>query len=367
MRDYHGCSICGRKFPEDALTLFAGAYFCEHCLDEETIVCADCGTRLWNDSNAGSDDHPLCQRCYDSSYTTCERCGRLLLYDDACYLNNGDEDYPYCESCYQQLRRGGIHSYDYKPLPVFYGVGPRYFGIELEIDGAGEYDSNADKILAIGNHDEPRVYCKHDGSLDEGFEIVSHPATLDSHMHSFTWEQMMNAAVSMGYRSHQATTCGLHVHISRDAFGRTEQAQEAAIARLLFFVEKHWNELLKFSRRTNRQLERWAARYGYKDTPKEMMDHAKSYHYGRYTCVNLTNTETVEIRIFRGTLKYNTFIATLQLVNRLCDVAIYLTDSELHTMSWSDFTAGITEPELIQYLKERRLYLNEPVESEAEL
>lgn len=36
-------------------------------------------------------------------------------------------------------------------------------------------------------------------------------------------------------------------------------------------------------------------------------------------------------------------------------------------MSWSDFTAGITEPELIQYLKERRLYLNEPVESEAEL
>ena len=90
-------------------------------------------------------------------------------------------------------------------------------------------------------------------------------------------------------------------------------------------------------------------------------------HYGRYTCVNLTNTETVEIRIFRGTLKYNTFIATLQLVNRLCDVAIYLTDSELHAMSWSDFTAGITEPELIQYLKERRLYLNEPVESEVEL
>ena len=246
-------------------------------------------------------------------------------------------------------------------------MGPRYFGVELEIDGAGEYDSNADKILAIGNRDEPRVYCKHDGSLDEGFEIVSHPATLDSHMHSFPWEQMMNAAVSMGYRSHQATTCGLHVHISRDAFGRTEQAQEAAIARLLFFVEKHWNELLKFSRRTNRQLERWAARYGYRDTPKEMMDHAKSYHYGRYTCVNLTNTDTVEIRIFRGTLKYNTFIATLQLVNRLCDVAIYLTDSELHAMSWSDFTAGITEPELIQYLKERRLYLNEPVESEVEL
>lgn len=50
MRDYHGCSICGRKFPEDALTLFAGDYFCEHCLDEETVVCSDCGERLWNDA-----------------------------------------------------------------------------------------------------------------------------------------------------------------------------------------------------------------------------------------------------------------------------------------------------------------------------
>ena len=150
-------------------------------------------------------------------------------------------------------------------------------------------------------------------------------------------------------------------------FGRTAAQQEAAIARLLYFVEKHWNELLKFSRRTNRQLERWAARYGYKDTPKEMMDHAKSYHYGRYTCVNLTNEDTVEIRIFRGTLKYNTLAATIQLTDHLCDVVTCLNDEELRALSWSDFIAGVTEPELIQYLKERRLYLNEPVESEVEL
>ena len=112
----------------------------------------------------------------------------------------------------------------------------------------------------------------------------------------------MNAAVSMGYRSHQATTCGLHVHISRDAFGRTEQAQEAAIARLLFFVEKHWNELLKFSRRTNRQLERWAARYGYKDTPKEMMDHAKSLQAKRIVPAHdIKSPAAIQNRIGEGT------------------------------------------------------------------
>ena len=68
--------------------------------------------------------------------------------------------------------------------------------------------------------------------------------------------------------------------------------------------------------------------------------------------------------MFRGTLKYNTLIATLQMVDLICDVALSLTDCEIIDVTWSEFVSGIpTEkyPELIQYLKERRLYINEPV------
>ena len=366
MREYHACSICGRKYAEEELTLFAGDFFCENCLDEETVVCADCGERIWADQNSGNSGHPLCQRCFDRHYTNCERCGAVISNDEAYYLEDGD-DYPYCESCYHILQNQVIHNYDYHPEPHFYGTGQRFFGVELEIDKGGEIGSNAEKILAVGNRNEEYFYCKHDGSLDDGFEIVSHPATAEYHLTQLPWKEVMAEAVSLGYRSHQACTCGLHIHISRDSFGDTEAAQDAAIGRLLFFVEKHWNELLKFSRRTNRQLERWAARYGYKDTPQEMMDQAKNYHYGRYTCVNLTNSNTVEIRIFRGTLKYTTLAATIQLTNRLCSLVTALTDEELRSLSWSEFIASVREPELIQYLKERRLYLNEPVESEVEL
>ena len=71
--------------------------------------------------------------------------------------------------------------------------------------------------------------------------------------------------------------------------------------------------------------------------------------------------------MFRGTLKLNTLIATLQLVNRVCDVAIALTDDELKTMSWTTFVSGCKEPELIQYLKERRIYINEPVDCEEDV
>ena len=60
-------------------------------------------------------------------------------------------------------------------------------------------------------------------------------------------------------------------------------------------------------------------------------------------------------------------IATLQLVDRICDVAIFLSDEELKAMSWTTFVSGCQAPELMQYLKERRLYVNEPVAGEEEL
>lgn len=175
-------------------------------------------------------------------------------------------------------------------------------------------------------------------------------------------------AVEQGYLSHKASTCGLHVHVNRSAFGYTETQQETCIARILYIVEKFWDELLKFSRRTQGQLDQWAARYGYKDRPMEILDHAKKGGgRGRYASVNLQNSDTIEFRIFRGTLKYNTLIATLQLVDRICGLAVTLSDEQLQALAWTSFVSGCTQPELVQYLKERRLYVNEPVEEGEEI
>ena len=83
---------------------------------------------------------------------------------------------------------------------------------------------------------------------------------------------------------------------------------------------------------------------------------------GRYVAVNLENYETIEFRLFRGTLRYETFIATLQLVHEICNVSIALTDRELENLSWSDFVLRIDKEnrsELVNYLKSKRLYVNE--------
>ncbi len=368
MKEPETCSVCCEPYPLDQLIEFDGQLLCPSCLGIETMVCSRCGRRFWNDDNAGDDDTPLCQSCYDRFYTACDRCGRTILEDDA-YYEDEDRDEPLCWSCYSRTQENKqIHDYYYKPEPIFYGEGSRYFGVELEIDGAGEDSQNACQLMRIANRGRELVYCKHDGSLSDGFEIVTHPMTLDYHQNTMPWEEILQDAVAQGYLSHKASTCGLHVHVNRTAFGMTEAVQDTCIARILYFVEKHWEELLKFSRRTQRQLEQWAARYGYKEQPQEILEHAKKGgHGGRYSCVNLQNYSTIEFRMFRGTLKYNTLIATLQLVDRICDVAITLSDKELKNLSWTTFVSGCQAPELVQYLKERRLYVNEPVETEAEV
>lgn len=361
MTDTFICDHCRREHPHAELRIFDGKHLCVSCLDELTVLCHHCGERIWRDNDFGEDGIPLCESCRDNYYSYCRFCGQLVPNNELFYLANDDEGC--CEQCYcSHAPSQGVQSYYYKPAPVFYGEGDRFFGVELEIDEGGERDDHARRLMRIANGNGlVHLYIKHDGSLEDGMELVSHPMTLSYHLKEMPWASVLDEAIEMGYTSHQANTCGLHVHVNRTAFGETEMEQEDVIARILFFVENHWNELLRFSRRTRSQMEQWADRYGRKDDPKAVLDHAKKNHFQRYRCVNLTNTETIEFRMFRGTLKLNTFIATLQMVDRICDVALYLSDQKMQNLTWADFAAGCTAPELIQYLKERRLYINEPV------
>ena len=236
-------------------------------------------------------------------------------------------------------------------------------GVELEIDEGGECDSNAEILLDTANAKETHIYCKHDGSIDSGFEIVSHPMTLDYHTNCMPWQELFRKALSMGYYLHQTDTCGLHIHVNRNIFGKIYQDQEDAISRVVYFVENHWNELLKFSRRTEANMNRWASRYGISTTAKDTYKKAKDKHCGRYVAVNLENYSTIEFRLFRGTLRYKTFIATLQLVEEICRHALQMDDCGIEGMSWSEFVTHIPESkaELIEYLKMKRLYVNEEV------
>ena len=363
------CEICGQERPLEEHTRFDGQELCARCLDEHTVHCRECGTLIWRDDNMGDAGAPLCQNCYEGNYTTCCQCGGVIRESEACYENTDEHnERPYCAHCFHAVDQEQlIHNHSYKPEPIFYGKGPRFFGVELEMDGGGEYSTHASALLAVANQKSMKAYVKHDGSLSNGFELVTHPMSLDVHLHEMPWKELCRKAISLSYRSHQVSTCGLHIHVSRRAFGTTESEQDAAIARVLYFFEKHWSKLLRFSRRTPRQLERWASRYGYQGQPMEILDYAKKgYRGGRHACINLRNVDTVEFRIFRGTLKSNTILAALELVDRICDLAVSLSDRELKGLTWAAFVSTITTdnfPELVRYLNERGLYGSETSEN----
>ena len=356
------CSHCGAESPLDDRYMVGNEAVCMDCMLNSTAICEHCGTRIWRTDAVEDDEMTLCASCFERHYTRCCECNDIVANDSAYY---DDHENAYCSSCWDDMEPDKpIHEYSYKPDAIFYGEGNRYFGVELEIDG-GCCDTDAAKhILGAANSCAEHLYIKTDGSLDCGLELVTHPMTLDYHLYNMPWNDVLEEARALNYLSHKTDTCGLHIHISRKAFGEFTLEQECSIARLLYFVEKFWMEMLRFSRRTEGQVNRWAARYGMKLSPQEVMDSAKGSRMGRYTAVNLTNYNTVEIRLFRGTLKRNTLLATLQMVNAICDVAVFLSDEELQRLSWHQFLDRICEPELIQYLKERNLYKNDPVTAE---
>lgn len=252
-----------------------------------------------------------------------------------------------------------IESHDYKPNKFNFNKiydskdDKPYLGVELEIDKAGKIDDNAK--LVIDTLGDNNAYCVHDGSLEDGFEIVTHPSTLDYHM-NLDYDILFKKLVKLGYKSHDTKTCGLHVHFNKNFFGESKTIQDLCITKLLYLFEKYWDNIAKFCRRDGNK---YASRYGMKED-ESMFDvlykakMATESYNGRYRSINLKNKDTVEIRVFKGTLKYNTFVATLQFVNRLVIMCRDFGLEEIQSLRWEDIIKDI-DKELEQYLGERKL------------
>lgn len=348
------CPECGKEVDSSYTYELEGRIICEDCYEELAVVCSICGKTLSTEHAIEHESEFYCCNCFDIHFVYCTECDAMIRSSDAFYY----EDETYCENCYNKIDEY-IKCYDYKPVPIFFGEDEKYMGVELEIDEGGEDIENARRIIEIANRTDNHIYIKHDGSLDEGMEIVSHPMTLDYHMSLMPWKDILNKAINLGYSSHYTGTAGLHVHVNKNFFGNSMEEQDEKISRVLFFIENNWDKIVCFSRRTEESIRRWAYKYNIKSNTKDILDKAKK-NYSRYVCVNIGNCHTIEFRVFRGTLKYNTLIATLQFVNEICNVALSMSDEEIYQLSWNKFVKRLKEnevPELITYLKERNLYI----------
>ena len=105
-------------------------------------------------------------------------------------------------------------------------------------------------------------------------------------------------------------------------------------------VDKFWDDIVKFSRRNQRRLDRYSKKVdiSIKDYINE--SNKKKNHDFHYYAINLSNEDTIEFRMFKGSLNINTFIATLQFVNNCIMCAKEKTGEEIQHMEFEDLITG---------------------------
>lgn len=398
-REYGQCDECGEWFPRDELTEAGNGYsVCESCLDDGYFCCEDCGT--WYPDTDAVEVNPgtssssyVCEDCAERYYRQCDDCGNYFdddhialsdAYHDIC--TNCSDDWCSCSCCGEVMRVHNavfdddaceyycsdcapvsrLHGYGYKPDPVFGttdgddGLSCYYgealtFGVELECDNG---DSVSDALSDIDRITD-RCYCKHDGSLSDGYEIVTHPGTLAWHKERFPWADVCKASLNNGFRSHETDTCGLHVHVGRDQLGGRPR-ETAAKMSLITYRLKDW--FIRFSRRKGES--RWT-KYVKPESPlgDDKSAFLRTYYdqllRDRYIAVNVQNGSTIEVRIFRGTLNPSTVLASLELVSNL---ALYARDHELEdclAVTWDALVHYEEHEELTDYCSRRMTPLSD--------
>jgi hypothetical protein len=303
------CPNCGRYHV--TLMEHDGVPMCARCFSNNYYECAECGATE-SYANVSEMFDNFSRMGMDVQDNICKDCA-TTHYSIVCPFNTGNNGHTgNCFTCPKASTcLPFIQSWDFRPNFILYGNASKEFtyGIEVELDKGGRDYTNFVNIR--GNNKE--LYAKQDGSIDNGFEIVGHPMTYD-YIKTINWEGIFSRASNLGYRSHDTSTCGLHVHV-----GRNHLDGDRHIAKIVKSVHTLWDDFARFSRRNINRLDEWSKkpRVGTYDSDSDII--CKNDN-DRYVAVNLTNRHTIEFRMFRGTLKSDTFLASIQLVKNLVEM-----------------------------------------------
>lgn len=331
-----------------------------HCVEEEGYARrAHC---TWVDS----EQRWITDYLYARQYTRCTGCREVFHGADMRWLGHGE----YCEGCYEAEAEdeaededeydGTIHSYGTDVLDKLNWTWQhadseeRLFGVELEMEFPGAHPAEwaayaLDNIAGLAR----LAIWKSDGSLTNGAELVTLPLPLRE------WQDRDNPVYRLcddttfraKARSHNTTTCGLHVHVTRATI------PEPVIAKLVvLFNEPSMAHLtLMVARRPQSsgycvaRRKRWV--YSASDNKRQWNQD------GRYTPVNITDG-TIEFRLFKGTLRSETIMASVE----FCQASIdYCTQHGAARMNGPDFQAWLVAqprkayPALREYLIYRKM------------
>lgn len=323
----------------------------------EISACEDCNALEFNDNGtwAYDGDRFICSHCCDYHYHYSDR--------RETYVHDDDED----DDCEDNEIIGEYHSSSERlgliPSDHDQSKNPIYLGLELEMECNGSRDryERAETLLnAIGTH-KGHQYCllENDGSLNDGFEMVSGHTSLAVHRDQLSFFKNQFA----GMKSHDTRTCGLHIHICKKGMNMNHAAK------LILFINDSGNQRLvkAIARRDGSsfaQVKNKKASYSWLKSARQNSGIRNQLMYlndDRYEALNFKNPNTVEFRLFKGTLRYETIIACLEFTYASW---YFAKDSGINDLTTDNFLKYICKPEnradtkyLREYLKQKNFDL----------
>jgi hypothetical protein len=278
--DASSCDACGRYCDRDNM----------HSLEHNDLICENCTSDYyWND-------------------------------DAGCYQSDPVEDEEDADGCilgrHQSKRLLGYipTSYEKRKPQVYLGL-----ELEMEVNRDSYRTDKAQELLdaiknakGIDNKFYRYASTEDDGSLNYGFEMVTAYTGLDIHKEQLKFFKKRFTDV----KSHNTSSCGLHVHICKSDMTMLHASK------LVFFINDDNNT--KLIHAIARRSDWWACKLHpsktkdlsyIKDTLRNYNSKSNQLKYlntDRYEALNFQNANTVEFRIFRGTLVYETIMACLE-------------------------------------------------------
>ena len=384
------CVVCSTSTdPESAYVVSYGDdTVCSDCV-RVCERCDDVGTE--NDDWCTVDSQQWCQDCTERHAHWCDSCEEFST-DSSYYIEDrgsywcsmcADSNAIFCDECDQYFESGCsscdstrvIHDYSYRPDPIFHSTDKNerlFFGIEVEMEVGRNRDEASEYAHQLEALD--LAYLKHDGSLNCGFEVVTHPMSHDFYKNE---AQELFTVIDGLRNTHQARswgtgTCGVHIHISRTGFNGGAHMHRFLS---LVYSNQDFYEAL-----AGRSSSRWAkfddvfksAWEGERDengnrTYKVWRSYREKINHGsrsdRYSAVNTQNPHTLEMRIFRGTTKSDTIKSHIDLAHASVEYTRTMSVSQVKEggLSTDSFMTYIeSHADLYPELNERMARLIEP-------
>lgn len=346
--DYEICNNCDEISRIEDMTYTRDGMVCSSCADNCYTYSDVMDQWIHDDETVWVGDEAMTDEYRDNHYYCCESCGEW--FDLECEGCESDDGYYLCDSCTDdyRLENGSVYYKDsgyiqeYHPnIDLhFYGEGPKFLGCEYEVQGGGCNSHIAESIFG----DYKEFYCSRDGSLEEGFEAITHPCSPSYMLSNIDWEEITKRLSHNDYDDKEGA--GFHIHISREHF-----QSQSHIGKLIRFFSDNYQELVNFGNRTWSTANQWAEPTDYDEDDKFIDIYSKAKGE-RYSAVNVWPSETVEIRLFGCTYRPEVIRSYIQFVDVITDLA----NGFYKDMTFENVRKEATERgynELINYMNEQ--------------